>query len=89
MIMVSDLVIGSCECNTALPTNSRSVVESLFAVCQRCHVEVVCKNGAYFLAFAHNMFIKFVHYDRATVHDEVGLVLGVFTDSVADSLLIN
>ena len=82
MIMVSDLVIGSCEYNTALPTNSRSVVESVFAICQRCHAKVICKNGAYFFTFV-----------RPSVHDGVRLVLGVFANSVAckstDSMLVN
>jgi len=39
------------------------------------------------------MFVKFIHYIGATVHDRVGLVLGVLTDSVAskatDSVLVN
>ena len=29
------------------------------------------------------MFVKFIHYVGATVHDGIGLVLGVLTDSVA------
>jgi len=29
------------------------------------------------------MFVKFIHYIGATVHDVIGLVLGVLTDSVA------
>ena len=29
------------------------------------------------------MFVKFIHYIGATVHDRVGLVLGVLTDSMA------
>ena len=39
------------------------------------------------------MFVKFIHYIGATVHDRVGLVLGVLTDSVAskptDLVLVN
>ena len=29
------------------------------------------------------MLVKFVHNVRSTVHDGVGLVLGVFTDAIA------
>ena len=29
------------------------------------------------------MFIEFVHYPRSTVYDGVGLILGVFANSVA------
>ena len=39
------------------------------------------------------MFVKFIHYIGATVHDRVGLVLGVLTDSMAskatDLVLVN
>jgi len=39
------------------------------------------------------MFVKLVHYIGATVHDRVGLVLGILTNSVAskatDSVLVN
>jgi len=39
------------------------------------------------------MFVKLIHYIGATVHDRVGLVLGVLTDSVAskptDLVLVN
>ena len=39
------------------------------------------------------MFVKFIHYIGATVHDRVGLVMGVLTDSVAskatDLVLVN
>ena len=39
------------------------------------------------------MFVKFIHYIGATVHDRVGLVLGVLTDSIAskatDLVLVN
>jgi len=83
VIVVSDLVIGSCECSTALPTNSRSVVISLFAVCQLCHVLVVAKNVIYCFTFIHYVLIELFHYVRSTVHDRVGFILGVLAHSVA------
>jgi len=82
MIVVPDLVIGSCGGNTALPTNSSSVVVSLFAVCQRCHVLVVAKNLIYCFTFIHYVLIKLFDYVRYTVHDRAGLILRVLAQSV-------
>jgi len=77
MIVVSDHVVGCCKLVTALPTNGRSVVICLLSVRQWRHVLIVGPYSAYYFTFIHDMFVKFIRYVGTTVHDRVGLVLGV------------
>ena len=82
VIAVSDFMMQFGKWYIALHTCRCSVVLTLLYVRQRVHVLVISEYLIDYFTFVHDMVIKFIHDMKSTVHDEVGLVFGIFADVI-------
>ena len=81
VIVVSHFVVGFGKRPTTLPTSCRLVIVRLLCCRQRRHVPVVSEYTRYHLTFSHDMFIKFIHHPRSTIHEGVGVIFRIQANS--------